>query len=101
MNQVDKTIKRVTEMEAIMDQALRIMDNSKESPETFLGFQSEIKKLEDYYSSQAWIEDFALDEEDMLEIMKLDKSSSLFFDHTNPDIVEWFDEMVEDGKNRQ
>jgi 2,5-diketo-D-gluconate reductase A len=45
--------------------------------------------------------DFALDEEDMLEIMKLDKSSSLFFDHTNPDIVEWFDEMVEDGKNRQ
>ena len=53
-------IKRVSEMEAIMDQALRIMDNAKESPETFLGFQSEIKRLEDYYSSQDWKDDFAL-----------------------------------------
>lgn len=39
--------------------------------------------------------DFALDEDDMLEIMKLDTSSSLFFDHTNPEMVEWFDEMVD------
>ncbi len=66
MNQVDKTIKRVSEMEAIMDQALRIMDDAKESTETFLGFQSEIKKLEDYYCSQDWKEDFALDEEGIL-----------------------------------
>ena len=43
--------------------------------------------------------DFALDEEDMLEIMKLDKSSSLFFDHADPEIVEWFDEMVEVRKD--
>ena len=66
MNQVDRTIKRVSEMESIMDQALRIMDNAKESPETFLGFQSEIKRLEDYYSGQDWKDDFALDEEGML-----------------------------------
>ena len=66
MNQVDITIKRVSEMESIMDQALRIMDNAKESPETFLGFQSEIKRLEDYYSNQDWKDDFALDEEGML-----------------------------------
>ena len=66
MNQVDKAIKRVSEMEAIMDQALRIMDDAKESPETFLGFQSEIKKLADYYFSQDWKEDFALDEEGIL-----------------------------------
>ena len=59
-------IKRVSEMESIMDQALRIMDNAKESPEVFLGFQSEIKKLEDYYSSQNWKDDFALDEKGML-----------------------------------
>ena len=49
MNQVDRTIKRVSEMEAIMDQALSIMDKANESPETFLGFQSEIKRLEEYY----------------------------------------------------
>ena len=66
MNKVDITIKRVSEMESIMDQALRIMDNAKESPEKFLGFQSEIKRLEDYYSSQDWKDDFALDEEGML-----------------------------------
>ena len=45
--------------------------------------------------------DFALDEEDMLEIMKLDTSSSLFFDHTDPEIVEWFDEMVEVRKGQK
>ena len=45
--------------------------------------------------------DFALDEEDMLEIMKLDTSSSLFFDHKDPEIVEWFDEMVEIRKGQK
>ena len=45
--------------------------------------------------------DFVLDEEDMLEIMKLDNSSSMFFDHADPEIVEWFDEMVEVRKNQQ
>lgn len=44
--------------------------------------------------------DFTLSEEDMDEIKKLDSSSSLFFDHTNPEMVEWFDEMVEVRKNQ-
>jgi 2,5-diketo-D-gluconate reductase A len=43
--------------------------------------------------------DFALDEQDMLEIMSLDKSESMFFDHTDPEMVEWFDEMVEVKKS--
>jgi len=43
--------------------------------------------------------DFALDEEDMLEIMSLDKSESMFFDHTDPEMVEWFDEVVEVKKS--
>lgn len=45
--------------------------------------------------------DFTLTEEDMDEIRKLDKSSSLFFDHADPEMVEWFDEMVEVRKNQQ
>ena len=45
--------------------------------------------------------DFVLDEEDMQEIMKLDNSSSLFFDHADPEMVEWFDEMVEVRKKQQ
>ena len=34
--------------------------------------------------------DFALDEEVRAEIMKLDKSSSLFFDYTYSEFVEYF-----------
>lgn len=45
--------------------------------------------------------DFALDEEDMLEIMSLDKSESVFFDHTDPETVEWFDELVEVKKTEK
>ena len=37
--------------------------------------------------------DFALDEEVRAEIMKLDKSSSLFFDYTNFEFVEYFDDI--------
>ncbi|WP_458405158.1 aldo/keto reductase [Methanobrevibacter sp.] len=39
--------------------------------------------------------DFALDEEDMLEIMKLDKSESMFFNHNDSHIVEWFDKIID------
>lgn len=45
--------------------------------------------------------DFELSDEDMDEIKTLDTSSSLFFDHTNPEMVEWFDEMVEVRKKQQ
>ena len=45
--------------------------------------------------------DFELSDEDMDEIKSLDTSSSLFFDHTDPEMVEWFDEMVEVRKKQQ
>ena len=38
--------------------------------------------------------DFELSKEDMEEIRKLDSSDSLFFNHQDPDMVEWFDKMV-------
>lgn len=43
--------------------------------------------------------DFELSDEDMDEIISLDTSSSLFFDHS--EMVEWFDEMVEVRKKQQ
>jgi hypothetical protein len=98
MNQVDKTIERVSEMEAIMDQALRIMDNAKESPETFLGCQSEIKKLADYYSSQDWKEDFALDEEG---ILPADLKRGVLSEDGIYDLLERNKELlIEYGKNQ-
>ena len=39
--------------------------------------------------------DFALDENDMIEIMKLDKSKSMFFNHDDPEVIECFDEIVD------
>lgn len=45
--------------------------------------------------------DFELSAEDMDEIKTLDNSSSLFFDHADPEMVEWFDEMVEVRKKQQ
>lgn len=45
--------------------------------------------------------DFTLTDEDMSEIKALDDSTSLFFDHTDPSMVEWFDEMVEVKKKQQ
>lgn len=38
--------------------------------------------------------DFELSNEDMEEIKKLDSSDSLFFNHQDPNMVEWFDKMV-------
>ena len=39
--------------------------------------------------------DFELSEEDMQEIAKLDEVASQFFNHYDPKMVEWFDQMVQ------
>lgn len=38
--------------------------------------------------------DFELSSSDMEEIKKLDSGDSLFFNHQDPAMVEWFDSMV-------
>lgn len=43
--------------------------------------------------------DFELSSEDMEEIKKLDSSDSLFFNHQDPNMVEWFDKMVGERRN--
>lgn len=44
--------------------------------------------------------DFSLTEEDMLTIATLDKKESSFFSHTDPNMVEWFAQMVEERKKQ-
>lgn len=44
--------------------------------------------------------DFELREEDMAEIAALDKKQSSFFSHTDPGMVEWFADMVEQRKQQ-
>ena len=42
--------------------------------------------------------DFLLDQTDMNRIFELDKRQSAFFSHSDPEIVEWFVQMVEERK---
>ena len=44
--------------------------------------------------------DFTLTEEDMNAIAALDRNTSVFFSHTDPNMVEWFVKMVEERKKQ-
>ncbi len=44
--------------------------------------------------------DFELSNEDMNKIASLDKNESAFFSHSDPNMVEWFVNMVEERKNK-
>lgn len=44
--------------------------------------------------------DFELTVEDMAEIAALDKNTSSFFSHSDPNMVEWFAKMVEERKQK-
>lgn len=45
--------------------------------------------------------DFALDEDDMVQIAQMDTATSAFFSHQDPAMVEWFVKMVEERKKQQ
>ena len=45
--------------------------------------------------------DFELSADDMKEINNLDTSNSLFFNHQDPKMVEWFDEIVKSRKENE
>ena len=44
--------------------------------------------------------DFELSSEDMETIKALDTSDSLFFNHQDPSMVEWFDKMVYERRDK-
>ena len=52
----------IYQMENILDTALQKMDALEKKIAEYKEFQSEIKKLEGYYESQQWKDDFAMDE---------------------------------------
>lgn len=53
-----------------------------------------IERMEENFN----VFDFALSEDDMTEIAKLDKAESSFFSHQDPAMVEWFVKIVEERK---
>lgn len=66
MRQAEEAIKRICEMEAIFDQAQKLMEAPKKNKEEYLDYQGEIEKLAGYYESPKWKEDLSLDEEGVL-----------------------------------
>ena len=56
-----------------------------------------IERMEENFN----VFDFALDAEDMNAIAALDKNTSAFFSHYDPNMVEWFVKMVEERKQQQ
>ena len=56
-----------------------------------------IKRMEENFN----VFDFKLTDDDMKEIGKLDTNNSLFFNHQDPKMVEWFDNMVKERRKVQ
>ena len=54
--------RHIFQMEAILDKATTKLDSLEKNFADYLKFQSEIKKLEAYYTSQQWKDDFTMDE---------------------------------------
>lgn len=45
--------------------------------------------------------DFDLTDDDMSLIATLDSNSSLFFSHQNPEIIEWFGQLIKERRNKK
>ena len=58
----EKVPEHIHQMEAILDKAIQKMDALEARMAEYEAFQSEIRKLEAYYGSRQWKDDFAMDE---------------------------------------
>lgn len=56
-----------------------------------------IERMEENFN----VFDFELSADDMKEINNLDTSNSLFFNHQDPKMVEWFDEIVKSRRENE
>lgn len=62
----EKAVKRIQEMEEILDHANKIINEFESKISELESIQPDIKKLEKYYTGKDWKADFKLDEEGKL-----------------------------------
>ncbi len=63
---VNEAVERISAMEERLDKALTVISNLEKATCAYEEYQSEIKILEDYYTSRQWKEDLELDRLGML-----------------------------------
>ena len=62
LEQMQNVPQHIFEMESILEKATQMMEDLEEKIEEYKAFQSEIRKLEAYYTSPQWKADYAADE---------------------------------------
>lgn len=62
----DKAVKRIQEMEEILDRANKVIEEIESKISELESIQPDIQKLDKYYTGKDWKADFKLDEEGKL-----------------------------------
>lgn len=62
MTKTEKAVKRITEMEEILDEARKRVHALEEALEGFEEYQDKIRELDRYYTGKDWKSDYAMDE---------------------------------------
>ena len=65
---IDEAQKRISEMEEILDRATALIASLEKDLDGFEKLQSDIQKLEAYYTGSDWKNDLKLDEEGKLPV---------------------------------
>ena len=63
---VNEAVERISAMEERLDKALMLIGGLERAASAFEQYRSEIKILEEYYTSQQWKDDLELDRSGML-----------------------------------
>ena len=84
-------------MESLLDKATTRLDTLEKMIAEYKEFQPEIKKLEEYYTSQQWKDDFAMDEAgefpDKLKRGVLSEDGIYNLLERNKEMMDWINEF--------
>ena len=93
----EKVPQHIYQMESLLDKATTRLDTLEKIIAEYKEFQPEIKKLEEYYTSQQWKDDFAMDEAgefpDKLKRGVLSEDGIYNLLERNKEMMDWINEF--------